>query len=86
VLYQLPNGKTIYLTIEEYLSLTDADVQYLISLNCGDALLDPFYGSAVEKNTKEKFYDFDYLPNDDDEINNIPSDDEPFDEIVDLGL
>jgi len=86
VLYQLPNGKTIYLTIEEYLSLTDADVQYLISLNCGDALLDPFYGSAVEKNTKEKFYDFDYLPNDDDEINNIPSDDEPFDEIEDLGL
>jgi len=86
VLYQLPNGKTIYLTIEEYLGLTDADVQYLISLNCGDALLDPFYGSAVEKNTKEKFYDFDYLPNDDDEINNIPSDDEPFDEIVDLGL
>jgi hypothetical protein len=86
VLYQLPNGKTIYLTIEEYLSLTDADVQYLISLNCGDALLDPFYGSAVEKNTKEKFYDFDYLPNDDDEINNLPSDDEPFDEIVDLGL
>lgn len=86
MLYQLPNGKTIYLTIEEYLSLTDADVQYLISLNCGDALLDPFYGSAVEKNTKEKFYDFDYLPNDDDEINNIPSDDEPFDEIVDLGL
>lgn len=86
MLYQLPNGKTIYLTIEEYLSLTDADVQYLISLNCGDALLDPFYGSAVEKNTKEKFYDFDYLPNDDDEINNLPSDDEPFDEIVDLGL
>lgn len=86
MLYQLPNGKTIYLTIEEYLGLTDADVQYLISLNCGDALLDPFYGSAVEKNTKEKFYDFDYLPNDDDEINNIPSDDEPFDEIVDLGL
>ena len=85
MLYQL-NGKTIYLTIEEYLSLTDADIQYLISLNCGEVLLDPFYGSAVEKNTKEKFYDFDYLPNDDDEINNIPSDDEPFDEIVDLGL
>jgi len=86
VLYQLPNGKTIYLTVEEYLSLTDADVQYLISLNCGDTLLDPFFGSAVEKNTKEKYYDFDYLPSDDDEVKGIPSDDEPFDEMIDLGL
>jgi hypothetical protein len=85
VLFQLPTGKTIYLTVDEYLNLTDADIQYLVSINCGDSLLDPFYGSAVEKNTKESYYDFDYLPNDDDEINNIASDDEPFDEIVDLG-
>jgi len=86
VLFQLPTGKTIYLTVDEYLNLTDADVQYLVSINCGDALLDPFYGSAVEKNTKESYYDFDYLPNDEDEINNIPSEEEPFDDIIDLGL
>lgn len=86
MLFQLPTGKTIYLTVDEYLNLTDADVQYLVSINCGDALLDPFYGSAVEKNTKESYYDFDYLPNDEDEINNIPSEEEPFDDIIDLGL
>jgi hypothetical protein len=86
VLFQLPTGKTIYLTVDEYLNLTDADVQYLVSINCGDALLDPFYGSAVEKNTKESYYDFDYLPNDEDEVNNIPSEEEPFDDIIDLGL
>lgn len=82
--FQLPTGKTIYLTIEEYLDLTDADIQYLVSINCGDSILDPFKGSAVEKNSTEKYYDFDYLPNDEEDINNIISDDEPFDDIIDL--
>jgi hypothetical protein len=82
--YQLPNGKTVYLTVEEYLDLTDADIQYLMSLDYGEAILDPFKGSAVEKNTSEKFYDFDYLASDDEEILNIASDDQPFDDIIDL--
>ena len=82
--YQLPNGKTVYLTIEEYLDLTDADIQYLMSLDYGESILDPFKGSAVEKNTSEKFYDFDYLASDDEEILNIASDDQPFDDIIDL--
>lgn len=55
-----------------------------MSLDYGEAILDPFKGSAVEKNTSEKFYDFEYLPSDDEEINNIASDDQPFDDIIDL--
>lgn len=86
ILYQLPNGKSIYITVEEYLNLTDADIQYLLSINYGESILDPFYGSAVEQNSEEKVYDFDYLPNDEDDINDIASDDEPFDDIIDLGL
>jgi hypothetical protein len=82
MLYQLPNGKVIYLTIEQYLELTDEDVQYLMSLNAGDYALNPFTDSAVVENTKEKYYDFDYLT--DDESDSIISDDEPFDEIIDL--
>jgi hypothetical protein len=82
--YQLPNGKTVYLTIEEYLDLTDADIQYLMSLDYGESILDPFKGSAVDKNQSEKFYDFDYLPTDDEGVNNIASDDQPFDDIIDL--
>jgi len=82
MLYQLPNGKVIYLTIEQYLELTDEDVQYLMSLNAGEFALNPFTDSAVVENTKEKYYDFDYLT--DDESDNIISDDEPFDEIIDL--
>jgi hypothetical protein len=85
ILYQLPNGKTILITIEEYLNLTDADVQYLVSINYGEVVRNPFYGSAVDQNSEEKYYDFDYLPSDDEVINNIASDDEPFDDIIDLG-
>jgi hypothetical protein len=51
--FQLPNGKVVNLSIEEYLDLTDEDVQYLMSLDYGEHILDPFTGSAVEKNTPE---------------------------------
>jgi hypothetical protein len=58
MLYQLPNGKVVYLSIEEYLDLTDEDVQYLMSLDYGEHIVNPFSGSAIQKNTKEKYYDF----------------------------
>jgi hypothetical protein len=84
MLYQLPNGKVVHLSIEEYLDLTDEDVQYLMSLDFGEHIQNPFTGSAVDKNIKEKYYDFEFLPEDDEEINNIISDDIPFDDIIDL--
>ena len=49
MIYQLPNGKVIHLSIEEYLSLTEEDIQYLISLDYGEHIRDPFSGSAVKK-------------------------------------
>jgi hypothetical protein len=85
--YQLPNGKVIYLTIEQYLDLTDDDIQYLMAQDAGDHVNNAFSDSAVIQNTKEKYYDFDYLPDDEDEYNsqnNIISDDAPFDDIIDL--
>ena len=84
ILYQLPNGKSVYITVEEFLNLTDSEIQFLVSINYGESILDPFYGSAVQQNSEEKYYDFDYLPNDEDDIDNIASDDEPFDDIIDL--
>ena len=82
--YQLPNGKVVHLSIEEYLDLTDEDIQYLMSIDYGEHIRDPFTGSAVEKNTTEKYYDFDYLSVDDEILDNIISDDIPFDDIIDL--
>jgi hypothetical protein len=59
MLYQLPNGKVVNITIEEYLEITDLDIQYLMSIDYGEHIVDPFTGSAVENNIKEKAYDFD---------------------------
>jgi len=90
VLYQLPNGKTIYLTIEEFLCLTDQDIQYLVAINCGEAILNPFKGSATVDNSQtEKHYDFDYLTNDEEDepsSNTISLDDDEifFDDIIDM--
>jgi len=84
MLYQLPNGKVISITIEQYLELTDLDVQYLMSIDYGNYILDPFSGSAVEK-SNDKTYDFDLLTDDDiDTYQDIASDDTPFDDIIDL--
>jgi len=46
--YQLPNGKVIYLSVDEFLALTDEDIQYLIALDYGDVIANPFSGSAVD--------------------------------------
>jgi hypothetical protein len=84
MLYQLPNGKVVHLSIEEYLDLTDEDVQYLISLDYGEHIINPFTGSAVDNNTKEKYYDFELFLQEDENLNDIISDDIPFDDIIDL--
>jgi hypothetical protein len=82
--YQLPNGKVIHLSVEEFLDLTDEDIQYLMSIDYGEHIRDPFTGSAVENNTRDKYYDFDFLSQDDEDLNDIISDDTPFDDIIDL--
>jgi hypothetical protein len=79
--YQLPNGKTIYLTIEEYLNLTDEDIQYLVSLDLGESVLNPFKGSVINSNIQEKEYDFSFVINDEETEEESFN---PFDDIVDL--
>lgn len=84
MLYQLPNGKVVHLSVEEYLELTDLDVQYLMSIDYGNYVIDPFAGSAVEK-SGGKTYDFDLITDEDlDNYQDIASDDIPFDDIIDL--
>ena len=84
MLYQLPNGKVVYLSIEQFLDLTDEDIQYLMSIDYGEHIINPFSDSAVVENTIEKYYDFDYLVTDDENTNDSISDDEPFDDVIDL--
>jgi hypothetical protein len=84
IIYQLPNGKVVHLSIEEYLDLSDLDIQFLMSIDYGEHIIDPFTGSAVEKNTREKCIDLEFLPLEDYDFNDIASDDTPFDDIIDL--
>ena len=73
--YQLPNGKVIYISIDEYLSMTDEDIQYFIASDYGDTIVNPFSGSAVDTKGKpsdnEELRDFSGFSNDDEE--NFPT-------------
>ena len=71
MIYQLPNGKIIHLSVEEFLDLSDHDIQYLMSVNAGDHAPSPFYGSAIKNagardSSPEFKNDLDYDPEDDD--------------------
>ena len=78
MLYQLPTGKVIYLSLDDYLDLTDEDIQYFISTGLGDQPLNPFFGSSLNNkssrdNPKDSIKDIDasddyidYSPEDDD--------------------
>lgn len=58
MLYQLPSGRVIQISLEQYLELTDDELheslQYLTSINYGDYIRDPFHGSATKKVAKNK--------------------------------
>lgn len=56
MLYQLPNGRTIELSVEQYLDMTDDDFEYLIAQNYGDELEDPWFGSVLHKPAPPDIY------------------------------
>lgn len=52
MIYQLPNGKIIRITLEEYLDLSDEEITYLVSLDCGESAANPWLGSSLPYNPK----------------------------------
>ena len=48
--YQLPNGKVVEMSVEQFLELTDEDFQLLMCLDAGDMVEDPFFGTAMGSN------------------------------------
>jgi hypothetical protein len=55
--YQLPNGKVIEMTVEQYLDMTDEELEYLIAFNYGDHLENPWIGSVLNKAEPEQISD-----------------------------
>lgn len=61
MLYQLPTGKVIEISTEQYLDMSDEELEYLIAYNYGDVQEDPWFGSVLKKR----------------EIPTVPSEDTP---------
>ena len=69
MIYQLPNGRIIELSVEQYLELTDTDVKDLnglsssYSLECNNPFYNLFAGTGIEKTLgKELESDDDFEP------------------------
>lgn len=73
VIYQLPNGKIIRITFEQYLDLSDEDIVYLVSIDFGESASSPWLGSVLPHNTKS--VDFEPTSDDDDPGLELPPDD-----------
>jgi hypothetical protein len=52
MLYQLPNGKVIEISTEQYLEMSDEELEYLIAYNYGEVLENPWFGSVLSKKDK----------------------------------
>lgn len=50
--YQLPNGKVIDISTEQYLDMSDEDFEYLIAYNHGEIIENPWHGSILSKNDR----------------------------------
>jgi hypothetical protein len=51
--YQLPNGKVIDISTEQYLDMSDEDFEYLLAYNHGEIVENPWHGSILSKHDRE---------------------------------
>lgn len=77
MLYQLPNGKIINLTIDQFLSMTDEDINDFIASNFGSygpRYDRPCYVECVKES--DTCRDFSFIEDDDEVTSHLPSIDE----------
>jgi hypothetical protein len=58
--YQMPNGKVIEISTEQYLEMSDEDFEYLLAYNHGDVVENPWHGSILTKHDRNS--DLDVVP------------------------
>ena len=73
MLYQLPNGRVIEISTEQYFDMSDEELEYLIAYNYGDLVENPWFGSVIHKKSSAASDDEvpDVLP----DLTNIPDSD-----------
>jgi len=47
--YQLPNGKVIEISTEQFVEMSDEELEYLIAYNYGDSIENPWHGSILNR-------------------------------------
>jgi hypothetical protein len=73
--YQLPNGNIIYMSLEEYLSLTDDELNAIAhSLPGEPPSYKMYYGNKVSKDDEIYYDDLDYNSKDEETTNKNPID------------
>lgn len=70
MLYQLPNGKVIEISTEQFVEMSDEELEYLIAYNYGEVQENPWFGSILNKHTDIEITN-DVLP----DLTQIPDDD-----------
>lgn len=64
MLYQLPNGKVIEISTEQFIDMTDEELEYLIAYNYGEVQENPWFGSILSKQPPALLEDVQDLPPD----------------------
>lgn len=77
MLYQLPNGRVIEISTEQYIEMSDEELEYLIAYNYGDTQENPWFGSVLTKQAKEEP---DVLP----DLIDVPEDEKLMDPDLDM--
>lgn len=73
IYYQLPNGKAVFLTVNQLLNLSDEDIQEIIANDFGQENNNPFV-RITDNSIEEEYYELDLpemLSDGDDQIGNI---------------
>jgi hypothetical protein len=83
MLYQLPSGKTIEISTEKYLQMSDDDLQYFAAQDAGDSIENPFFGSSLDKSTFIGLSEDELDELIEDQIYEVP-DIDPFEKLDDL--
>lgn len=81
MLYQLPNGRSVEISLEKYLKMTDQDLKDLGTFNDGEHINDPFALSVLRYGTT--FVDDEDIDDIDEEIEKDLTDVNPEEKLYD---
>lgn len=82
MLYQLPTGRVIEISTEQYLEMSDEELEYLIAYNYGETVEDPWFGSILKKREITSNNDDEEISSELSDIVNIT----PIDKLTDLDI